>query len=134
MVGWYGSIMGTYLISAHMHLVMIWGLGCRLELLHMASFFVMLGVGMIFEKRWKEWMGKPVVCPFGLLWRTFWHLMWGSSMVDVFVRRGIIVNDFVPKQMHIGKFIIDVNLAGRNDKMKKLEVCCNCAWRVVHIP
>ena len=134
MGGWYGSVMGAYLVSAHMHLVMIWGLGRGLELLHTAGFFVMLGVGTIFEKKWKEWTGKPVVCPFGSLWRTFWHLMWGSGMVDAFVRCGIVANDFVPKQMCIGKFIIDVDLAGRNDKMKKLEVRCNRAWRVVHIP
>jgi hypothetical protein len=25
--GWYGSIMGAYLVSAHMHVVMVWGLG-----------------------------------------------------------------------------------------------------------
>ena len=97
--------MGAYLVSPHMHLVMIWGLGRGPELLHTAGFFVMLGVGTICEK-WKEWMGKPVVGMFGSLWTTFWHLMWGSGMVDAFVRRGI-----VPKQIRVGKAIVDVILA-----------------------
>ena len=109
--GWYGSVMGAYLVSVHMHLVMIWGLGRGPELLHTAGFFVMLGVGTIFEKKWKEWTGKPVVGVFGSLWTTFWHLIRGSGMVDAFVRRGIVANDFVPKQMRVGKAIVDVVLA-----------------------
>ena len=51
------------------------GLGRGPELLHTAGFFVMLGVGTIFEKKWKEWTGKPVAGVFGSLWTTFWHLM-----------------------------------------------------------
>ena len=43
--GLYGSVMGAYLVSAHMYLVMIWGPGRGPELLHTAGFFVMLGVG-----------------------------------------------------------------------------------------
>jgi hypothetical protein len=109
--GWYGSIMGAYLVSAHMHLVMVWGLGRGPELLHTAGFFVMLGVGTIFEKKWKEWTGKRVNGFFGSLWTTFWHLMWGSGMVDAFVRRGIVANDFVPEKMRIGKAMVDVVLA-----------------------
>ena len=35
----------------------------------------------------------------------------GSGMVDAFVRRGIVANDFVPKQMRVGKAIVDVVLA-----------------------
>ena len=49
----YGSVMGAYLVSAHMtghmHLVMIWGPGRGPELLHTVGFFVMLGVGTICE-------------------------------------------------------------------------------------
>ena len=86
---------------------MIWGLGRGPELPHTAGFFMMLGVGAICEKKWKEWTGKPVVGPFGSLWTTFWHLMWGSGMVDAFVRRGI-----VRKQMHVGKVIVDVASVG----------------------
>ena len=71
----------------------------------------MLGVGTIFEKKWKEWTGKPVVGLFGSLWTRFWRLMWGSGMVDAFVRRGIVANDFVPKQMRVGKALVDVVLA-----------------------
>jgi len=109
--GWYGSVMGAYLVSAHMHLVMIWGLGRGPELIHTAGFFVMLGVGTIIERKWKEWTGKPVTGFFGTLWTTFWHLMWGSGMVDAFVRRGMVANDFVPKQLRIGKAIVDTVLA-----------------------
>jgi hypothetical protein len=105
--GWYGSIMGAYLVSANMHIVMIWGLGRGLEWIHTGGFFVMLGLATILERKWKEWTGKPVTGFFGSLWTTFWHLLWGSGMVDAFVRRGMVANDFVPKQMRIGKAIID---------------------------
>jgi len=108
--GWYGSIMGAYLVSAHMHIVMVWALGQGPEWINTAGFFVMLGVGTIMERKWKEWTGKPVTGFFGTLWTTFWHLMWGSGMVDAFVRRGMVANDFVPKQMRIGKAMIDAIL------------------------
>ena len=54
-------------IGAHdLVIVMIWGLSRWPELLHTAGFFfVMLGVSTIFEKKRKEWMGQPVVGPFG---------------------------------------------------------------------
>ena len=71
----------------------------------------MLGVGTIYEKRWKEWTGKPVVGVFGSLWATFWHLMWESGMVNAFLRRGIVANDFVLKRMRFGKAIVDDILA-----------------------
>ena len=32
-------------------------------------------------------------------------------MVDAFVKRGIVANDFVPKQTRVGKAIVDVVLA-----------------------
>ncbi|KAH8989919.1 hypothetical protein EDB86DRAFT_2941454 [Lactarius hatsudake] len=109
--GWYGSVMGAYLVSANMHIVMLWGLGRGTEWIHTGGFFIMLGIATIGERKWKEWTGKPVTGFFGTLWTTFWHLAWGSGMVDAFVRRGMVANDFVPKQMRIGKVIIDSILA-----------------------
>ncbi|KAI9431516.1 hypothetical protein H4582DRAFT_1242142 [Lactarius indigo] len=105
--GWYGSVMGAYIISANMHVLMLWGLGRGTEWIHTGGFFIMLGIATIGERKWKEWTGKPVTGFFGTLWTVFLHLAWGSGMVDAFVRRGMVANDFVPKQMRIGKFIVD---------------------------
>lgn len=108
--GWYGSVMGAYVISAIMHIVMLWGLGRGTELTHTGGFFIMLGIATILERKFKQWTGKAVTGFFGTLWATSWHLMWGSGMVDAFVRRGMVANDFVPKQIRIGKAIIDIIL------------------------
>ncbi|KAH9038806.1 hypothetical protein EDB85DRAFT_2273009 [Lactarius pseudohatsudake] len=105
--GWYGSVIGAYIVSANMHIVMLWGLGRGTEWMHTGGFFIMLSIATIGERKWKEWTGKPVTGIFGTLWTTFWHLAWGSGMVDAFVRRGMVANDFVPKQMRIGKVIVD---------------------------
>ncbi|KAI9443858.1 hypothetical protein H4582DRAFT_1042531 [Lactarius indigo] len=105
--GWYGSVMGAYIVSATMHVLMLWGLGRGTEWIHAGGFFITLGIATIGERKWKEWTGKPVTGFFGKLWASFLHLAWGSGMVDAFVRRGMIANDFVPKQMRIGKVIVD---------------------------
>ncbi|KAH9038805.1 hypothetical protein EDB85DRAFT_1932291 [Lactarius pseudohatsudake] len=105
--GWYGSIMGAYIVSASMHVVMLWGFGRGTEWTHAGGFFIMLGIATIAERKWEEWTGKPVTGIFGTLWTSFLHLVGGSGMVDAFVRRGMVANDFVPKQMRIGKVIVD---------------------------
>ncbi|KAH9170114.1 hypothetical protein EDB89DRAFT_2244289 [Lactarius sanguifluus] len=108
--GWYGSIMGAYIVSASMHVVMLWGLGRGTEWIHAGGFFIMLGIATIGERKWEEWTGKPVTGFLGTLWTSFLHLVGGSGMVDAFVRRGMVANDFVPKQMRIGKVIVDIIL------------------------
>ncbi|KAH8989915.1 hypothetical protein EDB86DRAFT_1845785 [Lactarius hatsudake] len=42
--GWYGSIMGAYIVSASMHVVMLWGFGRGTEWIHAGGFFIMLGI------------------------------------------------------------------------------------------
>jgi hypothetical protein len=54
-------------------------------LINTAGFFVMLGVGTIMEVNGKSGRVNRVTGFFGSLWTTFWHLMWGSGMVDAFV-------------------------------------------------
>jgi len=52
------------------------------------------------EKKWKEWTGKPVTGFFGALWTTFWHLLWGSGIVDASARRGMRKTTFSKADAH----------------------------------
>jgi Membrane bound O-acyl transferase family len=108
--GWYGSIMGAYLISAIMHVLGLWGLGRGTEFKNTGGFFIMLGLASILERQWKLWTGKAVSGLPGTLWAVAWQLIWGSRMVDAWARRGMAANDFVRKEIRIGKALIDIIL------------------------
>jgi hypothetical protein len=108
--GWYGSIMGAYIVSAVMHVLGLWGLGRGTEFTHTGGFFVMVGLASILERKWKLWTGKEVAGVPGMLWGAIWQLIWGSGMVDAWARRGMIANEFLPGKMRIGKALVDVVL------------------------
>jgi hypothetical protein len=108
--GWYGSIMGAYVVSAVMHVLGLWGLGHGTELTHTGGFFIMIGLASILERKWKQWTGKEVAGIFGMFWAATWQLMWGSGMVDAWTRRGIVANEFLPSRMRIGKALVNMVL------------------------
>jgi hypothetical protein len=108
--GWYGSIMGAYIVSAIMHVWGLWGLGRGTEFTHTGGFFLMIGFASIMERKWKLWTGRDVAGVPGALWTAIWQLIWGSRMVDAWVRRGVISNKFLPEEMRIGKALVDIVL------------------------
>ena len=108
--GWYGSIMGAYMVSAIMHVWGLWGFGRGSEFTHTGGFFVMIGLASILERKWKLWTGKEVAGVPGALWAATWQLIWGSGMVDAWARRGVIGTEFLPKEMRIGKALVDIVL------------------------
>ena len=108
--GWYGLIMGAYIVSAVMHVLGLWGLGHGTEFTHTGGFFIMIGLASILERKWKQWTGKEVAGVFGMFWGATWHLIWGSGMVDAWTRRGIVANEFLPEKMRIGKALVNMVL------------------------
>jgi len=108
--GWYGSIMGAYVVSAIMHVLGLWGLGRGTEFTYTGGFFIMIGLASILERKWKHWTGKEVAGVFGMFWAATWQLIWGSGMVDVWTRRGIVANEFLPEKMRIGKALVNMVL------------------------
>jgi hypothetical protein len=108
--GWYGSIMGAYLVSAIMHVWGLWGLGRGTEFTHTGSFFIMVGLASILERQWKLMTGKTVTGVPGTLWAMAWQLIWGSGMVDAWARRGMVANDFIRKEIRTGKALVDIVL------------------------
>jgi hypothetical protein len=109
--GWYGSIMGAYIVTAIMHVWGLWGLGRGTEFTHTGGFFIMVGLATIMERQWKLWTGKAVTGVPGTLWATVWQLIWGSGMVDAWARRGMVANDFLRKEIRFGKALVDILLA-----------------------
>ncbi|KAI9462681.1 hypothetical protein F5148DRAFT_982658 [Russula earlei] len=109
--GWHGSIMGAYTVSAVMHVWGLWGLGRGTGFGHTGWFFIMLGVATILERQWRLWTGRAVTGMPGTLWTVAWQLTWGAGMVDEWARRGMIANDFIAKEIRIGKALVDIVLA-----------------------
>jgi hypothetical protein len=110
LAGWYGSVMGAYLVSAVMHVLGLWGLRGGIEIAHTGGFFIMVGLATILERQWKRWTGKKVSGVLGTIWTVGWQLIWGLGMVDAWAQRGIVANDFIRKEIRIGKALIDIIL------------------------
>ena len=109
--GWYGSIMGAYVVSAIMHVWGLWGFGRGTEFTHTGGFFIMIGLASILERKWKLWTGKEVTGVPGALWAATWQMIWGVGVVDAWARRGVIASEFLPEEMRIGKAVVNIVLA-----------------------
>jgi hypothetical protein len=51
----------------------------------------------------------------GLLWAMLWMLVWGTFMLDGWVRHRMFANDFFPNRLRPGKILIDSIIALSNE-------------------
>ena len=54
--------------------------------------FLMMGIGCVLERIWREKTGSKMQGPWGWLWSTIWRVFWESWLVDARARRGLIIS------------------------------------------
>ncbi|KAI0067200.1 hypothetical protein BV25DRAFT_1789320, partial [Artomyces pyxidatus] len=105
-----GGVLGAFGLSAVLHDAGMWGLGRGTEFGTVGGFFVLMGVGVLFERAWERAVGHKVGGLAGWTWTMVWTLGWGSRMVDAWARRGLVGSDFLPAGYRPGKALVDVVL------------------------
>lgn len=103
MLGRPGAVMGAFVLSGLIHDWGLYGLGRRTDdsqsgfevMGPVGMFFVMMGVGVVLEGVWKEWLGWGKVGGWmGWVWTMAWTVWWGMGAVDEWARKGLSVAPF----------------------------------------
>ena len=87
-----GYIFGTFLASGAFHNVVVTMLNGSVEMWCMLLSFGMMAAGIVLEDMFTALTGRRVGGWKGWLWTMSWLLMWGSLMVDGFVRAGMFAS------------------------------------------
>ena len=88
LLGRNGGIMGAFLASGLFHNFMSWGLGQGTDAPYLVGCFLMMGVGMLLERSWKQVTGHRVGGILGWVWAFFWMIACGHLLVDSWARHG----------------------------------------------
>jgi len=92
-----GSVLGAFFVSGIMHSFGVWGMGQGGEFVKVTGFFMMMAVGILFERSWKDLTGSRVDGFFGRVWTYVWLLGWGNIIIDAWSTRGLIGSAFFPE-------------------------------------
>jgi hypothetical protein len=101
-----GAVMGAFAVSAVLHHIAVWGLGNGVEFSTAGGFFLLMGLGANMEVVFEKATGIRVRGFPGWLWTMSWTLLWGTLMLDGWVRHGMLAN-FFPDSLRPGKAIFD---------------------------
>ncbi|KAH9965539.1 hypothetical protein BGW80DRAFT_1344690 [Lactifluus volemus] len=90
-----------------LHDLGLWGLGRGIEVRTTGTFFLLMGVGIVFEFAFKRLTGRRVGGFWGWVWTMLWTMCWGTLMIDGWARRGVVASDFFPERRRPGKWLVD---------------------------
>ncbi|KAF5326086.1 hypothetical protein D9611_000117 [Ephemerocybe angulata] len=93
-----GTVLGAFLISGLLHVAGLWGMGRGTEFWTVAGYFLMMGVGIVLERVWRNATGHKVGGALGWVWTMLWVVCWGNFMVDAWARKGLIGSVFFPDE------------------------------------
>lgn len=101
-----GIAIGAFFVSGILHVWGLWGMGQGTEFWSVAGYFLMMGVGILAEHKYKaitgyrvggheqgkgfNWLGGWR----GHLWTLVWTLGWGNFLVDAWFRKGLAGSQF----------------------------------------
>ena len=88
-----GLVIGAFLSSAVYHYVALYSLDPTSEPWRMIVGFMMMVPGIFAEPLFKQLTGRRVCGVAGWIWTTTWLVVWGSVVMDGFVRAGLFKSD-----------------------------------------
>ena len=83
-----GGLLGAFLISGIIHDIELRSYGRAGNSVVIIGFFVMSGVGMVFERIWTKTTGRRVGGVWGRTWTFGWLALWGIWIVDDWAKAG----------------------------------------------
>jgi len=88
LLGRTGGIMGAFLVSGLLHNFISWGLGQGTDGPYLIGCFLMMGIGVILERGWKQVTGHRVGGILGWAWAFCWMIACSHLLVDSWARHG----------------------------------------------
>jgi hypothetical protein len=96
--------MGSFLVSALLHDLGMWGLGRGTEFKSVGGFFLVNGLGIVLERAYTKLTGERLE---GHIWTLLWVVVTGQFLVDAWVRRGLVGSWFMPESLRPGKALLE---------------------------
>ena len=84
-----GVIIGTFLASVVWHHISLVTLNSQVEFWRMLVGFGMMAPGILGERAFYQWTGRPVGGILGWVWTMTWLLLWGNVIIEGFARAGM---------------------------------------------
>ncbi len=106
-----GAVMGAFAVSAIIHHIAYWGLGCGADFMAGGAFFVFMGVGAVLEGVFKKATGLRIGGLYGWLWTMLWLLVWGTLMMDGWAKGGVFAGVYFPDRYRPGKTLINTTIS-----------------------
>jgi Membrane bound O-acyl transferase family len=101
-----GSVLGAFFVSGILHTFGLWGMGRGGEFVKVTGFFMMMAVGILLERYWKNLTGSRVGGLLGRIWTLVWLLGWGNILVDAWSRKGLVGSVFFPHGSRPSDYIL----------------------------
>ena len=105
-MGRVGSVLGAFFVSGILHTLGLWGMGRGGEFVKVTGFFMIMAVGILLERCWKNLTGLRVDGVFGRIWTLVWLLGWGNILVDAWSTKGLIGSVFFPDGFRPSDYIL----------------------------
>lgn len=83
-----GGVMGAFLVSGIFHDIELRSGGHGGDSVALVGFWVMNGVGIVFERVWMRMTGRGVGGLWGRAWMVTWLLVWGLPTVNAYANAG----------------------------------------------
>lgn len=105
-MGRVGTVLGSFFASGILHTLGLWGMGRGGEFIKVTGYFMIMGVGVLLERSWKNLTGSRVDGFFGRVWTLVWLLGWGNFLVDAWSTKGLIGSVFFPHGSRPSDYIL----------------------------
>jgi hypothetical protein len=102
-----GALFGAFAVSGSLHDFGMLGLGKKIEPRSVTGFFLLMGVGTALEYGFRQATGHRVSGLWGWVWSVVWTVGWGTMLIDVWTRSGLMASDFFPFAPRPGKWLVD---------------------------
>ena len=109
-LGRVGFIIGTFLSSGVLHHIAMLSLKDQFESWGVPVGFVMMALGVLAERAFKQFTGRKVGGVVGWVWTMAWLILWGNLIIDGHARAGLFgQSDFsegvVPGRAVVGRLV-----------------------------
>ncbi|KAF8838327.1 hypothetical protein BDN67DRAFT_982589 [Paxillus ammoniavirescens] len=84
-----GGVFGAFFTSAVFHYIALVTVNGQMTLWRMVVSFGMMGLAVIGERVFRQWTGRKVGGLAGWVWTMTWVNLWGTLMVDGWMRAGM---------------------------------------------